>query len=224
METRLRLLLLIPLAVLAGCATLRGAPPPETEPGPATGTAGPAAVISPEVQRREVSVADIDTENWEVGAFIGSISIQDFGVNFVYGGRVAYHITEDFFAEGSIGSASAGVSSYERVTGVKLLTKGQRDFSYYDLSLGWNVLPGEVFFGGDRAFNSALYLVGGVGSTSFAGDERFTVNFGAGARVLLQDGLALRLDVRDRILAVDVFGEDKRTHNFEATLSITGFF
>jgi len=65
---------------------------------------------------------------------------------------------------------------------------------------------------------------GGVGSTSFAGDERFTVNVGAGARILLQDGLALRLDVRDRILAVDVFGEDKRTHNFEAALSFTGFF
>ncbi len=86
------------------------------------------------------------------------------------------------------------------------------------------MLPGEVFFGGNRAYNSALYLIGGVGSTSFAGDERFTVNIGAGARILLQDGLALRFDVRDRILAVDVFGDDKRTHNFEAALSVTGFF
>jgi outer membrane beta-barrel protein len=221
METRLRILLLIPLAGLAGCAAMRGAPAP-TEP--MAGPAEPAAVISPQVQRREVSVADIDTENWEVGAFIGSISVQDFGVNFVYGGRLAYHITEDFFAELSIGTADAGVSSYERVTGIKLLTKGQREFSYYDLSFGWNVLPGEVFFGGNRAYNTALYLIGGVGSTSFAGDERFTVNVGAGARILLQDGLALRLDVRDRILAVDVFGEDKRTHNFEAALSVTGFF
>jgi outer membrane beta-barrel protein len=221
METRLRLLLLIPLALLAGCAAMRGASTP-TEP--AAGPAEPAAAISPQVQRREVSVAEIDTENWEVGAYIGSISVQDFGVNFVYGGRLAYHITEDFFVEGSIGTADAGVSSYERVSGNKLLTKGQREFSYYDLSFGWNVLPGEVFFGGNRAYNSALYLIGGVGSTSFAGDERFTVNIGAGARILLQDGLALRFDVRDRILAVDVFGDDKRTHNFEAALSVTGFF
>jgi outer membrane beta-barrel protein len=220
METRLRLLLLIPLAALTGCAAMRGAPPPE----PAAGTAEPAAVISPQVQRREVSVADIDTENWEVGAYVGSISVQDFGVNFVYGGRLAYHITEDFFVEGSIGTADTGRSSYERLTGNKLLTKGQREFSYYDLSFGWNVLPGEVFFGGNRAFNSALYLTGGVGSTSFAGDERFTVSVGGGARVLVQDGLAVRLDVRDRILAVDVFGQDQRTHNFEATISVTGFF
>ena len=221
METRLRLLLLIPLAAAAGCASMRGgSTPPETTTVPA----GPAAVITPEVQRREVRVADIDTENWEIGAYVGSISVQDFGVNFLYGGRLAYHINEDFFIEGSIGTADAGVSSYERVTGNKLLTKGQREFSYYDLSFAWNVLPGEVFFGGNRAFNSALYLAGGVGSTSFAGDERFTVSLGAGARILIQDGLALRLDVRDRILAVDVFGEDERTHNFEATLSVTGFF
>jgi len=221
METRLRLLLLIPLAALAGCASMRGGPPPQE---PATAPAGPAAVIPAEVQRREVRVADIDTENWEVGAYVGSISVQDFGVNFLYGGRLAYHINEDFFVEGSIGTADAGVSSYERVTGNKLLTKGQREFSYYDLAFAWNVLPGEVFFGGNRAYNSALYLVGGVGSTSFAGDERFTISLGAGARVLIQDGLAARFDVRDRIMAVDVFGQDKRTHNFEATLSITGFF
>jgi outer membrane beta-barrel protein len=221
METRLRLLLLIPLSLLADCAAMRGAPPPAEA---STGPAEPAAAVSPQVQRREVSVAEIDTENWEIGAYVGSISVQDFGVNFLYGGRVAYHITEDFFVEGSIGTADAGVSSYERVTGNKLLTKGQREFSYYDLSFGWNVLPGEVFFGGNRAINSALYLIGGVGSTSFAGDERFTVSMGAGARILLQDGLALRFDVRDRILAVDVFGQDKRTHNFEAAFSVTGFF
>ena len=221
METRLRLLLLIPLAGLAGCAAMRGGSEP---PEPSTAPAEPAAVISPQVERREVSVADIDTENWEVGAYVGGISIQDFGVSFLYGGRLAYHINEDFFVEGSIGVADAGLSSYERVTGNKLLTKGQREFSYYDLSFAWNVLPGEVFFGGNRAFNSALYLAGGVGSTSFAGDERFTISLGAGARVLIQDGLAARFDIRDRILAVDVFGQDRRTHNFEATLSITGFF
>jgi outer membrane beta-barrel protein len=221
MEIRLRLLLLIPLACLAGCAAMRGDPAPAP---PASASADPGAVIEPQVERRTVSVAGIDTENWEVGAYIGGVSIQDFGVNFLYGGRLAYHITEDFFVEGTIGTADAGVSSYERVTGNKLLTKGQREFSYYDLSFGWNVLPGEVYFGGDRAFNSALYLIGGVGSTSFAGDERFTVSVGAGARVLLQDGLALRFDVRDRILAVDVFGKDERTHNFEAALSLTGFF
>ena len=221
METRLRLLLLIPLACLAGCAAMRGGSAPAE---PAAGNAEAGAVISPQVERRTVSVAEIDTENWEVGAYVGGISIQDFGVNFLYGGRLAYHINEDFFVEGTIGTADAGVSSYERVTGNKLLTKGQREFSYYDLSFGWNVLPGEVYFGGNRAFNSALYLIGGVGSTSFAGDERLTISIGAGARILLQDGLALRFDARDRILAVDVFGQDKRTHNFEAAVSLTGFF
>jgi len=224
MEARIRILLLTGAVALAGCASTRTA---TESPGPSAtgdGARESTSVITPEVERREVKPPRIDTENWEVGAYVGSLSVEDFEVNIVYGGRLAYHITEDFFVEGTIGTADAGVSSYERVTGNKLLTKGQREFSYYDLSFGWNVLPGEVYLGGDRAFNSALYLIGGVGSTSFAGDERFTVSIGAGARILLQDGLALRFDVRDRILAVDVFGKDERTHNFEAALSVTGFF
>ena len=38
------------------------------------------------------------------------------------------------------------------------------------------------------------------------------------------DWLAAHLDIRDHVLEVDVVGTNKQTHNFEATLSLTGFF
>jgi outer membrane beta-barrel protein len=183
-------------------------------------------VIDPDVERREVKEPEIDTEDFEVGAYVGFISIEDFGSNAVYGARLAYHITEGLFAEATYGMSEAGKTSYELLSGgqATLLTEDQRDFTYYDVSLGWNLLPGEVFFGGKRAFNSALYVVLGAGNTEFAGDDYFTVSYGAGYRVLLTDSIAAHFDVRDRMFDIDVTGEDKTTHNIEFTLGATWFF
>jgi outer membrane beta-barrel protein len=220
MENRIRILLLSTLLVLPGCASLRGG-----EPAPAAESGGTPAVISPQVERREVRVPKIDAENWEVGGYAGSLSVEDFEVNAVFGARLAYHISEDFFAEGLFGTSDAGISSYERLSGsAPLLTGAERKFRYYSLGFGWNVLPGEVFLGSKHAFNSAVYLTAGAGATRFAGDDRFTITVGAGARVLLKDWLAAHLDLRDHVLEVDVVGRNKRTHNYEATISLTAFF
>lgn len=221
MEAGFRILLLSAAIALAGCAGARGVEAPEPE---AEDEAVPE-VISPQVERRPVEPPRIDTENWEAGAYIGSLSVEDFEVSKVYGGRIAFHISEDFFAEAIFGKSDAGLSSYERLSGsAPLLTDSEREFKYWSLGFGWNVLPGEVFLGGSRAYNSAVYLTAGAGSTTFAGDDRFTVTLGAGARLLLTDWLALHLTVRDHILEVDVVGTNKETHNFEATVSLTAFF
>jgi outer membrane beta-barrel protein len=222
METRIRLLLLTGLLGLSGCAATRGAAPADAPTG-----SGPESqsVITPQVERRDIRIADIDTENWEVGAYAGSLSVEDFEVNVVTGARLAYHISEDFFAEAIYGVSDAGISSYERLSGsAPLLTDHERRYRYYSAGFGWNVLPGEVFLGGKRAYNSAVYLTAGAGATRFAGSERFTVTLGAGARVLVKDWLAAHLDLRDHILEVDVLGKNKQTHNFEATVSLTAFF
>jgi outer membrane beta-barrel protein len=227
MESRIRILFLSALLALSGCSSL-----PWRDESPATAeTAGDRpdgetpVVIDPRVERREIKPARIDTENWEAGAYVGSLSVEDFEVNVVYGARLAYHINEDFFAEGIVGTSDAGLSSFERLSGgAPLLTNSERQFTYYSLGFGWNALPGEIFLGGRRALNSAVYLTLGAGSTRFAGDDRFTLTAGAGARVLVKDWLAVHLDMRDHVMDVDVLGKDKSTHNFEATLSLTAFF
>jgi outer membrane beta-barrel protein len=235
METGPRVLLLTALASLSlsGCALFRGAPEdPVTaeEPDPAAaepdaaGTA-PPKVIEPEVERRQVKVASIDAENIEVGAFYGALSIEDFGTNPVYGIRAAYHVTEDFFFEAAFGRSKAGKTSFETVGGdVELLTDDERRFTYYNLSLGYNILPGEVYLGRDLAMNGALYVLGGIGSTKFAGDQRFSVNFGAGYRVLPTDWLAIHIDMQDIVFQSDLLGKDKLTNNLMAYLGATVFF
>lgn len=224
MENRLRILLLSGALAAAGCSHLpwrdrapAGEPPEETQETP--------VVVEPQVERREIEPPEIDTENLEAGLYLGSLSVEDFEVNVVYGARFAYHINEDFFAEAIAGTSDAGLSSFERLSGgAPLLTDSERQFTYYSLGFGWNALPGEIFLGGKRAYNSAVYLTLGGGGTRFAGGDRFTLTAGAGARVLIRDWLAVHLDMRDHVMDVDVLGANKSTHNFEATLGITAFF
>ena len=226
MESRFRALFLIAVMIsLSGCAATKNlfgfgnesAPPPSAE--------GPGQVIDPQVERREIREPAIDSEDFEVGVFVGVMSIEDFGSNVVYGTRVAYHITEGFFVEGTVGQTEAGLTSFEELSGgARLITESQRTLTYYNLNLGYNILPGEVFLGEGRAYNTNLYLIAGLGSTRFAGDDRFTVNVGAGYRFLINDAVALHLDFRDHLFDIDLLGEEKTVHNLEAHLGVTVFF
>jgi len=182
-------------------------------------------VIEPEIDRRTIDPAKIDTEDFEVGIFMGQMSVEDFGVDNVYGGTLAYHITEGFFVELGVGQTQTGLTSFERLSGAaQLLTEDQREYTYYDLSLGYNIFPGESFIGKNRAMNTAVYLIGGVGSTTFAGDDRFTLNIGLGLRLMPLDWFAIHADVKDHLFDIDILGEDKTAHNLSAHLGITFFF
>jgi len=124
-----------------------------------------------------------------------------------------------------VGSAKAGKTSYEDLSGAaELLTDSERQFTYYDLAVGWNALPGEVFFGGDRAMPSAVYFTLGAGSTRFGGDDNFTIALGAGLRLLVTDWIALHLDARDLMFESDLLGEKKLTQNLQFNLGVTAFF
>jgi len=182
-------------------------------------------VIKPEIDRRELNEANIDTENFEVGLFTGIISIEDFGSSSVFGARLTYHITEDLFVEGTYGRAKGGTTSFENLSGgAPLLTDKQREFTYYNASLGFNLLPGEAFIGRNHAFNTAFYIIAGAGSTKFAGDERFTLNYGVGYRFIATDYMAIHMDFRDHFFNIDLLGEDKTAHNLEFTASANFFF
>jgi len=180
-------------------------------------------VIEPKVERRDIDVAAIDTEDFELTGFVGLMGVEDFESNAVYGARLAYHISEWLFAEATYGMTEVGTSSFEKLGGGAVLL-ADRDLTYYDLSVGYNLFPGEVFFGSKRAWNSSVYLLGGLGSTDFAGDNQFTVTFGFGIKVLPTDYIAVRLEARDYMFDTEVTGEKKTTHNLQTTLNVSWFF
>jgi outer membrane beta-barrel protein len=235
MESGIRVLLLtaglVALSALSGCATVRSwfhhRP---ASPGPAASEPAPEenaqpSVIEPQVARRTIKVPKIRSSNVELGAIYGALSIEDFGTHPVYGLTAAYHITEDFFLQGEWGRATGGRTSYEVLSGnVQVLTQAERRFTYYDLSLGYNFLPGEAFIGRGIVMTGAFYLLGGIGGTDFGGDTKFTVNFGAGYRVVPKDWLAVHVTVQDHMFQSDVIGITKLTNNLEARIGTTVFF
>ena len=206
-------LLCLCLAVLSPCALAETGDSREEQP-----------VIDPDVTPREIKEALIDTENWEAGIFFGVVSIEDFQTPQIFGLRLAYHMSERFFAEGSIGISEAGVTSFETLDNSELLTESERSYTYYNVSLGWNALPGEVFVSDDYAFNSNLYLLAGAGSLYFGGDSRFTVNLGLGYQVLLTDWLAVHFRAQERWYDSDLVGVDKTAHDFELSGAFGLFF
>jgi outer membrane beta-barrel protein len=232
MESRVCILLLSFVALgSSGCAVFHRHPKPDqgaqadsnSESMPDV-NAPPPSVIEPQVERRTVKVPTIRPSNVELGAYYGELSIQDFGAQPVAGVRLDYHISEDFFAEATYGRAKAGFSSFETLSNVQLISDAERRFTYYNLSLGYNLLPGEVFIGRNLAMTSSFYVIGGIGAVKFAGDQNFTVNFGAGFRVLPTDWLAVHIDVQDLVFRSDVTGTEELKNNLQATIGATVFF
>jgi outer membrane beta-barrel protein len=216
MDSRIQRIFIAVLATLMPATGAFAAQPKDLELEP---------LVVREPERREVKVDEIDTEDFEIGAYGGILNVQDFGSNAVYGVRAAYHVTEDFFLEGVYGISELGETSFERLSGdVQLLTDDERDFSYYNLSIGYNIFPGEAFVGRKWAFRGGLYLIAGAGSSDFAGDEQFTVSGGFGYRLAATDWLMLRLDVRDYVFKSDLLGSDETLHNVEFTGGLTLFF
>lgn len=182
-------------------------------------------IVQPQVQRRSVKVPHIGARDVELGADYGILSIEDFGAQPVQGLKADYHITEDFFFEGNYGQSRAGETSYELLSGgIQLLSNAERRFTYYNVSLGYNMLPGEIFIGHHVAMTSALYMIGGIGSVNFAGDQNFAVNFGAGFRVLPVDWVALHIDVQDIVFRDNIFSVYRLTNNLQATVGLSVFF
>ena len=182
-------------------------------------------LIEPDVRPQKVDEALIDTENFEIGAFAGIINIEDFESSFLWGGKLTYHLSETFFFEANVGFAEGGETSFEKLAGdVQVLSDEDRDYRYYNINIGMNVLPGEAFLTENYAFNTNFYLIGGAGATDFAGDTRFTFNVGAGYQVLLTDSVSIHLGVREHFYRIDVLGEEKTSMNTEVSGGLSVFF
>lgn len=180
--------------------------------------------IVPEVERRDLRLPRFPSRDFELGAFVGTYATENFGASPVYGLRVSYHLTEDWFAEGTFGSTQVSDASFRQILPGGIFTSEKERLSYYSLSAGVNLLPGEVFLGSRQARATAIYLLGGVGSTDFAGQKRQTFHLGFGWRILLGDRGTLRVDLRDHVFSLDLLGRNQSTQNLEASVGFGWLF
>jgi outer membrane beta-barrel protein len=183
----------------------------------------PGQVIAPDVERRDISVPKIDTENWEIGLYVGVLSVDDFGSRAIYGVRAAYHVSEDFFLEGAYARSTVEDSNFRDI-GLPIFPNEKEDLDFYSFSLGYNFLPGEVFVGTKWAMTSSMYFIFGVGNTEFIGEDDLTYSLGFGLRVLPRDYLTLRIEAKDNIFESDLLGTNDYKHNLEFNIGFSVFF
>ena len=185
----------------------------------------PTNLIEPQIERTEFDESLIESDDFEISFYTGYLAIENFNTNFVTGAKFGYHVSEDFFVQASLGFSESGETSYERLSGgARLLSASEREIEYYLVTLGFNLFPGEAFATDSTTFNTVFYLSAGVGTTTFAGDDRFTIAYAAGHRTLFADGFSLDIEMRDLIFDLDIFGTEESTNNLEFTVSLNLFF
>jgi outer membrane beta-barrel protein len=203
------------------------AAPATAPPAPAGAGAAPAAseqVIEPQVERRDLKVPHIPSNDIELGVFGGTYETQNFGASPVGGLRAGYDITEDVFVQAVAGQTRVTDQDFRLILPGGIFPSPYQTLRYYDLTVGYNVLPGEVFPWRNHAKVSAFYLAAGIGTTKFDGASHETFNVGAGYRVFLADWTAVQLDVRDHIFSLNLLGAPQTTQNLELTLGWSFFF
>ncbi|MBL8341996.1 MAG: outer membrane beta-barrel domain-containing protein, partial [Rubrivivax sp.] len=159
----------------AGAAAAPAATP--TASGAATSAAGTGAaaaaaaplVVEPQVARRDLKLPTYPSRDFDIGLFTGTYSTQNFGTGSVSGIRLGYHITEDFFVNLQYGQTKVSDDSFRQILPGGVFVNRSETLKYYTLSMGYNLLPGEVFFGKGTAKLSQGYILAGAGTTDFAG-------------------------------------------------------
>jgi outer membrane beta-barrel protein len=189
-----------------------------------TPAGNPGQVVLPQVDRRDIEKPKFPSNDFEIGLYTGTYATQNFGSSWVYGARIGYHITEDFFVQGVYGQTKVSDELFRQILPGGIFVSEAEKLAYYNLSIGYNLFPGEIFVGGRRARPSQFYLVAGVGSTKFDKQTKPTFNFGFGYRVYLADWVALQLDLRDHIFSLDLLGKRQSTQNVELTGGLSFYF
>jgi outer membrane beta-barrel protein len=212
------------LAAAAALAQAQTTTAPAGQGGSAQTVPPNEQVIEPKVPRRDVRVPKIPSRDFIVGVYAGTYSTESFGANAVFGARLGYHVTEDFMVEAVWGTTQVSDETFRQILPGGVFPSSEQRLTYYNLSAGVNILPGEVFFGSRYAKPSALYFIAGVGSTKFLEQTKQTINFGLGLRVWAKDWFAVQVDVRDHIFPLDILGERRSTQNLEFTAGATFFF
>ena len=182
-------------------------------------------VIQPDIERMDFKESKINPDNFEVILSFGILSIEDFSANTIMGAKLAYRVSENFFVDLELGTSTAGDTSIEiLLPGTPILSSDEKNYSYYLINLGYDIFPGESFVTNNTTFNTALYVIAGAGNTQFAGGDNFTLSWGFGYRVIVNNYLTTYFDVRDHTFELDVFGEPKRTNNIEISLGVGFYF
>ena len=62
-------------------------------------------LIEPQIERVEFDESQIDSYDFEISLYGGILAMENFDTNAVVGLKLGYHVSEDFFVQGSYGKS-----------------------------------------------------------------------------------------------------------------------
>ncbi len=187
----------------------------------------PITIIEPKQQSEPAKSAAIDTERYQLGLYLGTLSVEDFNANLMVGLSLTYLIDANFIGQINYAQSDVGRSTFERREGFDFLTDEQRVLKYFNLIGGYKVFTARSFLGARFKFDSDLYVTGGLGRMNFAGEGNVAFALGASYRVVITDWAVVNVDFKDHFFkGADVFGDDdlKTSQNLEFSVGFNALF
>lgn len=184
----------------------------------------PVTIINPQKEIPPINAAAIDTERFEIGFYLGSLSVEDFGTNSVNGFSFSYHINQDFIIQASIGSSDIDKATFEEVVDQEFLASNDRELTYTQLLAGYQLFHGRSFFGAKQKFNSHLYLTAGIENIEFAGEKELGYVIGTTYKIVATDWLTWNFSLNNHIFERTFLGDNKITNNTELSIGLSALF
>lgn len=179
--------------LLSGCSLWRTDDEAPEEPV-VVGESDPGQVIDPGIERRGITVPQIDSEVFEVGAFLGTLATTRDNTVPIGGIRAGRFFNPDFFTEITVADSFGGendTTGPERGDDVSVST--------LDITLGYNLFPMEIFTGEDKVYPAWIYVLAGAGAVDYADDTFLGAHFGVGIRVMPVDHWSVRVEMRNQL-------------------------
>lgn len=182
-------------------------------------TANAFDIVKADTEQDLIKDADIKNTSMSIGIYTGLINYENFNSNYLVGLTFSYPFDEHVFIDAEFGVSGINDTEYRNI-GLPLLSEEETDVLFYTVLVGYNILPGEVYWSREKTLISSFYLIGGVGSISFDNNNYVSVQFGAGFKMGLDKNKSIRFEARDRLFDTDILGTDKLSNNIEFHLGI----
>ena len=182
-------------------------------------TASAFDIVKPDPEQDLIKDSDIDNISMNFGVYTGLINYENFNSSYMLAMYFSYPFDEDVFVEAEFGISGLNDTEYRNI-GLPLLSEEEVDLQFYTILVGYNLLPGEVYWSREKTLISRFYLIAGVGSVSFDNNNYVSIQFGAGFKMELDKNKSIRFEARDRMYDTDILGTDKLTNNIEFHLGI----
>jgi len=145
--------------------------------------------------------------------------------SWIAGGAYTYHFTEDFALEASFGYTRQR-SELVRIVEERLatdLTREDLPAYLYQGHFIWTLAYGKLRWFGSRISRFDFNLALGGGITDNRSARGLTGSAGLGLKFYPNSWLAVRVDLRDQLLAQELLGESRLVNNLIATLGLSVF-